>query len=134
MIMRSRIQSSFVGLRNPVYSRALSTANPSNFIVPDNAVSLDIIEKGSNKKILYFTASWCPPCRFIGPKFEAAAANFPTISFVKIDIDQFDSMAIRYRIQSVPTFVFANGSKTTDSFSGADEAKLLRSIQNLANV
>ena len=34
-----------------------------------------------------FTASWCPPCKMIGPKFEAMALNFDNIDFYKCDVD-----------------------------------------------
>ena len=125
MLVR-RIQSSSSSL-----VRFLSTAKPSNYIVPADSSSLAVVETGANKKIYYFTAAWCPPCRFIGPKFEAVAGKHPSLSFVKIDIDQFESAAVKYGIRSVPTFIFANGAKVLSQFSGADESQLLKSVDSL---
>jgi thioredoxin 1 len=65
------------------------------------------------KKVLYFTASWCPPCRAIKPLFEKLSDEFKNIQFVKIDIDENDKVAVEYKIHSVPTFVFINGNTAT---------------------
>jgi thioredoxin 1 len=33
---------------------------------------------------MYFTATWCPPCKKIGPIFEKMAPDFPDITFIKV--------------------------------------------------
>ena len=129
LLRRIHSSSSSQFVRNS--SRFLSTAKPSNYIVPADSASLAVEETVANKKIYYFTATWCPPCRFIGPKFEAAAAKYPSLSFIKIDIDQFESAAVKYGIRSVPTFIFANGAKVMSQFSGADENQLIKSVESL---
>lgn len=114
-------------------SRLLSTSSTTskNFIIPGDSASLAVIEKSSSKKIYYFTATWCPPCKAIAPKFEALSSSSPSVNFVKIDIDNFESAAVKYGIRSVPTFVFANGAKILSQFSGADEGQLKKSIEAL---
>ena len=37
--------------------------------------------------VIDFTASWCPPCKMIAPKFEAMAAENTDVVFKKIDVD-----------------------------------------------
>ena len=39
------------------------------------------------KQILYFTASWCPPCKMIAPIYASLAETYPAVAFGKIDID-----------------------------------------------
>jgi thioredoxin 1 len=131
MLLRRIQSSSSSSSSSSSLIRFLSTAKQSNYIVPVDSASLAVVETGANKKIYYFTATWCPPCRFIGPKFEAVAAKYPSLSFVKIDIDQFESAAVKYGIRSVPTFIFANGAKVMSQFSGADESQLLKSADSL---
>ena len=58
--------------------------------------------------VVYFTASWCKPCRFFGPVLEAVARR-AKITLVKVDIDRVDPSLISrrpWRVDVVPT-VFA---------------------------
>ncbi len=76
--------------------------------------------------IIDFTASWCPPCKMIGPKFEAlaSASNGGKLSFFKVDVDNNSSAAQIAGIEAMPTFqVWAQGKKVAE-FRGADERKL----------
>eukprot|EP01040_Poterioochromonas_malhamensis_P003344 gene3344-3568_t len=83
-------------------------------------------------KVLYFTATWCPPCRAIKPVYEKLSNEFEDIQFLKIDIDQNDQAAIAYKITSVPTFVFMADNKTVTQFSGAREDVLRANLKELS--
>ena len=51
-----------------------------------------------------FTASWCGPCKMIGPYFEELAAKFQNVVFVKVDVDDLDDIAAECGISAMPTF------------------------------
>ena len=85
------------------------------------------------KKIYYFTASWCPPCKQIAPIFEALSADYADISFLKVDVDANPDAAVDEKIKSVPTFQFVNGQSKVAEFSGADERTLKDNILKLQN-
>lgn len=69
------------------------------------------IIKSSKPTLVDFFATWCGPCRAQGPILEqvkAAVGDQATV--VKVDVDQNQDAAMRYRVQSVPTLiVFKNG-------------------------
>ena len=45
------------------------------------------------KKILYFTASWCGPCKALAPRMEKLSGQ---INYSKIDVDQNREMSTKY--------------------------------------
>jgi thiol-disulfide isomerase/thioredoxin len=65
----------------------------------------DAVEKFktiNEKSILYFTASWCPPCKMIKPIYESMAKNHPELSFGKVDIDDNAEAAAKYEVRNNP--------------------------------
>ena len=71
-----------------------------------------------------FTASWCGPCKMIGPYFEELAGKFPGVVFVKVDVDDLDDVAAECGISAMPTFqLYSNGVKV-EELTGADKGKL----------
>merc|ERR1712226_1552941 len=74
--------------------------------------------------VIDFTASWCGPCKFIGPIFEKMAEENPGAEFVKVDVDEADDVAATCDIQAMPTFHFYKNGGKVDEMMGADQAKL----------
>lgn len=69
------------------------TRSLSNFITPGDNAAFEALKVSEQKKVLYFTASWCPPCKVIGPIVEQLSKVNPDITFVKIDIDDLPEAA-----------------------------------------
>lgn len=58
--------------------------------------------------ILYFTATWCGPCKMFKPVVQQVSAELGvTINF--IDVDQQRDMAAKYGISGVPTILVESG-------------------------
>ena len=50
--------------------------------------ALEATKNGGIPLIIDFTATWCPPCKAIAPKFEAMADEFKgKMTFRKVDVD-----------------------------------------------
>lgn len=80
----------------------------SNLILPGSQGAFASILKADGKTVLYYTASWCPPCKAIAPIFEKLSKEHKDITFVKIDVDALPEAADFAKIRSVPTFLFRN--------------------------
>lgn len=58
-----------------------------------------------------FWATWCGPCKMIGPVIEEIAKEHPEIKVCKVNVDDEGELSIRYNVMSIPTLmIFKNGS------------------------
>ncbi|XWS50848.1 hypothetical protein CRYUN_Cryun12cG0125000 [Craigia yunnanensis] len=93
---------------------------------------LNAATKTSRLVILYFTATWCGPCRYISPLYTSLAAKYAKVVFLKVDIDEARDVAARWNISSVPTFFFVRNGKEVDKVVGADKNALEMKIAQYA--
>lgn len=69
-----------------------------------------------------FWATWCPPCRAMNPVVERLAGEFKVC---KVDIDKNQSLAAKFGVNAVPTFiVFRNGQPAQRIEGAVPEATL----------
>ena len=55
------------------------------------------------KKILYFSAAWCVPCRTLGPIIQESTRH--GVVYEKIDVDSNTELSTRYGVRSIPTLI-----------------------------
>lgn len=67
-------------------------------------------EVSSGKVVVDFFASWCGPCRMLGPILDSVSKEIDDVKFIKVDIDELESLPREFDVMSIPTImVFENG-------------------------
>ena len=90
----------------------------------------DLIVKESAKPVLIdFWATWCGPCKMIAPFIEEIAAQRDDVIVGKIDVDQEIDLALKFRVNSIPTLLLMKNGEVAATMVGyrpkADVLKLL---------
>ena len=55
------------------------------------------------KKILYFSAAWCGPCRTLEPIMQEATTE--GVVYEKIDVDANQDLSMEYGVRNIPTLI-----------------------------
>ncbi len=70
--------------------------------------------------IVDFWATWCGPCRMLSPLLDEVEEEMADkISVVKVNVDDADEIAMRYRIMNIPTLLFFKNGQLVDKTVGA---------------
>ncbi len=74
-----------------------------------------------------FWATWCAPCRMLGPVVEEVAEETEGRAIVgKLNVDEEMELARKYRVASIPTLiVFENGQEVRRSVGVIDKEDIL---------
>ena len=77
-----------------------------------------------------FWATWCGPCRMVGPLVEEIAAEHPEIKVGKINVDEQPELAAQFQIMSIPTLMVVNNGRITQRVVGArPKSQILALVQ-----
>ena len=82
--------------------------------------SFDELLQSEKLVIVDFWATWCGPCRMLSPLLDAVEAEMEDqVEVVKVNVDDADEIAMRYRIMSIPTLLFFKNGQMVDRSVGA---------------
>ncbi len=67
-----------------------------------------------------FWAAWCGPCRMVAPVLDQLADEHAgSVTIGKVDIDNQQELALKYGVQSIPTFILFENGEVKDRMMGA---------------
>ena len=93
-------------------------------ITKDNFQTEVLDEKGT--VLVDFWASWCGPCKMIGPIIDQIADERTDVKVCKINVDDEPELAAKFRVMSIPTLiVFKDGQVATQSMGAKPKAAIL---------
>lgn len=84
--------------------------------------------------IVDFWAEWCGPCKMIAPLLdEIAREKADAVKVAKVNVDENQSLSIRYNIRAIPALLFFKNGQLRDQITGVTSKRdLLNRIEALA--
>lgn len=109
-------------------------------VVEDSEKILTLTDKNfqhqtKNRIVLVdFWAGWCVPCRMMAPVLNDLAGDLNGDAFVgKIDVEQYQGLANKFKIRNIPTMVLFKNGKEVERFVGIKTKDfLIKQIQKVA--
>ena len=91
------------------------------FDVDQQTFEADVLQASLTTPVLVdFWASWCEPCKTLGPMLEKLAAEYHgAFRLGKVDVDTQQELAGMFGIRSIPTVVLVKDGQVLDGFTGA---------------
>ena len=66
-----------------------------------------------------FWASWCGPCKMLGPVIAELAEEYEgKVKVGKVNVDDEEELAMEYNVQSIPTVLLFKGGKVVEQSLG----------------
>ena len=75
---------------------------------------------GNGKVVLFFTAGWCPDCRFIKPAMPEIEAEFKEFTFIQVDRDENLDLCQELMVMGIPSFIVYRDGKEVARFVNKD--------------
>lgn len=92
------------------------------------------MRQNGDKVFADFYAEWCGPCKLIMPMLESLEAEYPNVTFVKVDVDENNEECVQMGIVTIPTVMTFNGNNPVSQDKGVQPITNYRKrLDNLIN-
>ena len=73
----------------------------------------------NNLLLVDFWAEWCGPCKSMHPIFTRMAKKYKQVRFARVNVDNAQDIAMKYGVQSIPTFIMFKNGEIANQMVGA---------------
>lgn len=108
---------------NNHYGAIVIGAGPAGLAATDK----NFLHQTRNRVVLVdFWASWCAPCRMMAPVLNDMAAEMKGNKHVgKVNIEQYQVLAQKYGVRSIPTMILFKNGKEFGRYVGVKSKEFL---------
>ncbi len=95
--------------------------------------NFESLKNGEQPLVVDFWATWCGPCRMVGPIISELAGEYDgRIVVGKCDVEENEELAVEFGIRNIPTILFFKGGVLVDKIVGAQpKAKIQEKFEAL---
>ena len=82
--------------------------------------NFETLKNGSLPLVVDFWATWCGPCRMLGPVIAELAEDYADRIVVgKCDVEENEDLSVEFGIRNIPTILFFKNGQVVDKMVGA---------------
>ena len=131
--MKQSSETSMNNMNNQTTTNTTTSKHPlvgteaSDFELKDMKGNTVKLSDYKGKKVyLKFWATWCGPCRMVGPIISELAKDYDGKLVVgKCDVEENDEIAAAYGVRNIPTILFFKNGELVDKFVGAANKNII---------
>ena len=98
-------------------------------VITGTQENFDSVINGDLPVLVDFWATWCGPCRMVGPFIEQLADEYAgRVAFMKVNVDEEPELCERYHISSIPNLVLFQDGDVVEQSAGARPKALIAAM------